>query len=91
MSFMFEKCFSLKELNLSNFNTRNVISIRGMFSNCKSLEKLNLSNFNNNRETIMDDLFEKCTSLKELICSNEFIREKYDNRNNKNSQNLYLY
>ena len=44
-----------------------------------------------NRETIMDSLFEKCTSLKELICSNEFIREKYDNRNNKNSQNLLKF
>ena len=31
---MFNNCSSLKELNLSNFNTYNVINMEGMFNRC---------------------------------------------------------
>ena len=31
---MFNECSSLKELNLSNFNTNNVTDMRGMFYGC---------------------------------------------------------
>ena len=34
MSYMFAGCSSLKELNLSNFNTTNVTDMRNMFSGC---------------------------------------------------------
>ena len=34
MSFMFFECYSLKELNLSNFNTNNVINMKAMFYGC---------------------------------------------------------
>ena len=37
---MFHGCSSLKELNLSNFNTNNVTDMRGMFRGC--LEELKL-------------------------------------------------
>ena len=33
---MFDKCSSLKELNLNNFNTDNVIYIDKMFSGCSN-------------------------------------------------------
>ena len=46
MSGMFSRCSSLKELNLSNFNTNNVTNMRYMFYECSSLKELNLSNFN---------------------------------------------
>ena len=45
---MFSGCSSLKELNLSNFNTNNVINMSCMFWECISLKELNLSNFNTN-------------------------------------------
>ena len=48
MSFMFCGCSSLKELNLNNFNTNNVINMRRMFGGCSSLKELNLNNFNTN-------------------------------------------
>ena len=32
MSGMFYECSSLKELNLSNFNTSNVVNMSGMFN-----------------------------------------------------------
>ena len=43
---MFYRCCSLKELNVSNFNTNNVTNMSQMFSGCSSLKELNLANFN---------------------------------------------
>ena len=45
MNGMFDGCSSLKELNLSNFNTNNVTNMAFMFCRCSSLKELNLSNF----------------------------------------------
>ena len=44
--YMFSNCFSLTNLNLSNFKTQNVTDMRWMFYNCNSLTNLDLSNFN---------------------------------------------
>ena len=33
---MFSRCSSLKDLNLSNFNTNNVINMKGMFVGCST-------------------------------------------------------
>ena len=49
---MFYNCSSLRELNISNFNTNNVINISGMFFNCSSLNELNVSNFNTEKVII---------------------------------------
>ena len=38
MKFMFYECTSLKELNLSNFNTSEVNDMYYMFSKCSSLK-----------------------------------------------------
>jgi len=46
MEYMFGQCTSLKEIDLSNFNTQNVEKIAFMFSECEELIKVNLSNFN---------------------------------------------
>ena len=73
MSYMFCHCESLKELDLSNFNTDNVADMRGMFSICKSLEKINLSHFNTNKVTDMTYMFCECSSLKEIDVSNFYI------------------
>ena len=64
------KCSSLKELNLSNFNTNNVTNMIGMFSGCSSLKELNLSNFNTNNVTDMEGMFYECSEqLKNKIKS----------------------
>ena len=49
MSHMFCDCSSLKELNLSSFNTNQVTDMSSMFWGCFSLEELNLSSFNTNK------------------------------------------
>ena len=45
MSYMFNNCSSLEELNLSSFNTNKVNYMNGMFLQCSSLKELNLNNF----------------------------------------------
>ena len=42
MSSMFYGCKSLVNVNLSNFNTQNVINMADMFYGCKSLYKKNI-------------------------------------------------
>ena len=79
MSEMFYGCSLLNELNLSNFNTDKVTDMCRMFSRCSSLEELNLYNFNANNVKIISMLFYGCTSLKELICSDESIKNQFNN------------
>ncbi len=56
---MFCICSSLKELNLSNFNTENVTDMSYMFDYCKSLKELNIINFNTNNVINMRSMFAK--------------------------------
>ena len=54
--------FIIKELNLSNFNTNNIIFMGGMFFRSSSLEELNISNFNTNNVTYMASMFYGCSA-----------------------------
>ena len=45
MGCMFEGCSSLKELDLSGFDTSRVADMRCMFQGCLALEKLDLTGF----------------------------------------------
>ena len=69
MSGMFSGCSSLKELNLSSFDTNQVTNMSYMFSGCSSLKKLKLSSFDTNQVTDMSFMFCDCSSLKELNLS----------------------
>ena len=57
---MFSACESLTNLDLSNYNTQNVINMSYMFSGCESLTNLNLSNFNTQNVTNMYGMFYEC-------------------------------
>jgi len=51
MSYIFNGCSSLKELNINNFNTNNVTDMYGMFSGCSYELKLEIkSQFKNFEE-----------------------------------------
>jgi len=77
MSYVFYACSSLKELNISNFDTDNAYDISCMFYGCSTLEQLDISNFRT--ESIMNirDIFVGCKSLKNLKCLDAKIREAY--------------
>ena len=61
---MFYHCLSLKELNLSIFNTCNVINMDNMFRGCRALKKL--ENININKTTSMSCIFKSCSHLEEI-------------------------
>jgi len=69
-NFMFYKCSSLTNINLSNFNTQNVKDMSLMFYECSSLTNINLSNFNTQNVTNMRSMFSECSSLTNINLSN---------------------
>ena len=68
-NYMFYNCKHLTNLDLSDFNTENVVDMSYMFFGCSSLTYLNLSNFNTAKVTSMFCMFNGCKSLKELDLS----------------------
>ena len=64
-------------LNISNFNTLNVLYMSNLFSGNTSIQKINMSNFNTQNVVNMDDMFEGCTSLfpQNIICNAPVIRK----------------
>jgi len=38
MSYLFQDDYSLHDINIANFDMRNVINFSGMFANCASLK-----------------------------------------------------
>ena len=63
MSWMFNECSELKEINLTSFNTSKVTNMSYMFNKCFSLKKLNLTSFKTNQVTNMRSMFCNCRSL----------------------------
>ena len=67
---MFYGCQSLTSLDVSNFNTNNVTSMRAMFNDCRILTSLDLSNFDTSNVTEMTYMFTNCIFLTSLDVSN---------------------
>lgn len=81
--FMFNR-FCGKELDLSNFNTGNVIDMGAMFYGCESMREINLSSFDTSKVESMRSMFDECYSLKELDLSN------FNTSNVTNMSNMLL-
>ena len=69
MSMIFYNCYSLQQLDLSNFDTSSVTNMSSMFSNCEKLQQLDLSSFNTSSVTDMSKMFYFCRSLRNLDLS----------------------
>jgi len=67
---MFCECSSIISINLSNFNTKNVINMSCIFARCSSLTNVNLTNINTQNVKNMYGLFIKCRSLTSINLSN---------------------
>ena len=72
---MFYRCLSLKELNLSNFNTDNVKNMTRIFFGCESLNALNLSNFKTNDPRDLCCMFTGCSPFLSLICTDNLTQK----------------
>ena len=67
---MFYGCKSLENIDLSRFDTKNIVTMCCMFMNCKNLKQLDLSRFNTEKVLYMGEMFSNCKSLKQLDLSN---------------------
>ena len=71
MTAMFQSCFELIYLDLSNFDTSNVTSIRYMFGECHKLKEVKgIKTFNTVKVTKIDAMFKLCNELEYLDLSN---------------------
>ena len=74
MTNMFAYCSSLTSLDLSNFNTPQIIDMNSMFISCANLEYINLNNFDMNNLGVGGVNFIFSNVTKNIaICINENI------------------
>ena len=66
---IFHNC-KAQEIDVSEFDTSNVLNMQYMFRECSSLTSLDVSNFNTANVTTMEGMFWNCTSLTNLDISN---------------------
>ena len=69
MTWMFGRCTSLTDVDLSSFNTSKLSSLDYMFFNCTALSCLNLSAFQTASISSMKQTFSGCSALKYLDLS----------------------
>ena len=71
MSGLFNECFELEYLDLSNFNTANVTDMECMFNGCTKLKEIiGINKFITNKVTAMNGMFQQCNELEYLDLSN---------------------
>ena len=73
MSFMFNNCSALKEINFISVETEQVTNMNSMFEECDKLEYLDLSNFNTSNVTDMEGMFNHYNKLKQIKAINNLI------------------
>ena len=77
---MFYNISNIKEIDLSKFDSSNVVNTGGMFQYCNSLDSINFKNFATPKVITMHQMFDNCTKLKLLDISN-FNTSKVTNMN----------
>ena len=70
MMYMFNNCRKLNKLDLSNFDTSNVIDMQGMFTGCNMLMELNISTWKTSKVKNFSKMFDGCCNLHSLNISN---------------------
>ena len=71
MAAMFQYCYKLKYLDISNFNTSNVTNFSFMFNKFHNLEEIKgLDKFKTKNAKDMLAMFQECKELKSLDLSN---------------------
>ena len=66
MSYMFQGCSNITELDLRTFDTENVTNFAAMFLSCGKISKINLESFNTQNATNLNSMFSGCSELEEL-------------------------
>ena len=68
-SYMFDECTSLKCIDLSGLDTKNITSMGGMFCRCENLTDLDVSDFDTSNVTDMGAMFYRCFGLTSIDVS----------------------
>ena len=84
-SFMFYKCSDIIEIDLSYFDSSQVIDMSGMFYYCSSLTLLNLENLNTSNVINMGSMFSHCSSITTFNLSN------FDTSKVTNMKSMFSY
>lgn len=66
---MFYGCKSLENIDLSRFDTRNIVDMCCMFTDCKNLRLLDLSGFSTGSVREMIHMFSRCSNLEQINLS----------------------
>ena len=82
-SFMFYNCNNIIDLDLSSFDTKNIINMSYMFSGCENLKSLDLSDFYTKNVTNMNNMFCDCNNLIDLNLTS------FDTKNVTNMSNMF--
>ena len=69
ISYLFYNCYDLESIDISNFNTTNVVDMRRMFYG-SHLTSIDLSHFNTSNVEYMEEMFRYNDNLKSLDLSN---------------------
>ena len=69
MEGLFYECVGLESVNLKNFKTDKVISMKNMFGHCTSLKEIDLSNFNTKNVENMEFMVSECENLSKVNLS----------------------
>ena len=81
---MFNKCYKLKKIDVSKFDTSKCENIRAMFQNCHSIEEIDMINWdmsnlkyeNEFKYNPIDYLFYNCKELKKIKISGNIKKEE---------------
>lgn len=68
MTWLFNECMRLTEIDLSHFNTSKVTKMKGMFRECKAVEVLNFNWFDMKNVKDTRDMFNGCSGLTQIQC-----------------------
>ncbi|WP_297959849.1 BspA family leucine-rich repeat surface protein [uncultured Ruminococcus sp.] len=72
---MFYNCTNLKSLNISCFDTFEVLDMNAMFASCSALTELDLRSFDTENVGDMEGMFENCSSLRTIYVSDKWTVE----------------
>jgi surface protein len=61
---------NVTKLDVTSFDTSNVVNMSGMFRYCENLTDIDVSNFDTSKVLYFDSMFNECKSLKSLDLSN---------------------
>ena len=76
MEGMFANCQALTSLDVTNFNTEKVTTMKNMFADCQALTSLDLTNFNTAIVETMLTMFYGCSALTTIYASDKFVITK---------------